>query len=139
MLTLLAIFIAVAGFWVLAYMGAPLLVSSAAIGVYIVGLYGVGIMGPTAFAITGGIYAVLAIALNLRPIRRLITKPVFAGFKAVLPPMTSTEREALEAGDVWWEGEMFRGRPDWSRTSSVRSSPPRSSPSSTTRQLSCVR
>ena len=85
MLTLLAIFIAVAGFWVLAYMGAPLLVSSAAIGVYIVGLYGVGIMGPTAFAITGGIYAVLAIALNLRPIRRLITKPVFAGFKAVLP------------------------------------------------------
>ena len=29
--------------------------------------------------------------------------------------MSSTEREALEAGDVWWEAEMFRGRPEWDK------------------------
>ena len=44
--------------------------------------------------------------------RSLITKPVFAIFKRILPPMSDTEREAMEAGDVWWDGELFKGRPD---------------------------
>jgi len=32
-----------------------------------------------------------------------------------MPPMSQTEREALEAGTVWWDGELFSGRPDWRR------------------------
>src|SRR5690606_13748486 len=44
---------------------------------------------------------------------RLLTSPVFSFFKRVLPPMSSTEQEALDAGDVWWEGELFKGDPDW--------------------------
>ena len=47
--------------------------------------------------------------------RSLITKPVFAIFKRILPPMSDTEREAMEAGDVWWDGELFKGRPDWQK------------------------
>ena len=31
----------------------------------------------------------------------------------MLPAMSDTEREALEAGTVWWDGELFTGRPDW--------------------------
>ena len=34
-------------------------------------------------------------------------------FRKVMPPMSQTEREALEAGTVWWDGELFSGRPDW--------------------------
>ncbi len=34
-------------------------------------------------------------------------------FASVLPPMSDTEREAIEAGSVWWEAELFRGAPDW--------------------------
>lgn len=45
--------------------------------------------------------------------RSLISKPVFQVFKKILPPMSATEREAMEAGDVWWDGELFSGRPDW--------------------------
>lgn len=45
--------------------------------------------------------------------RSLISKPVFRVFKKILPPMSATEREAMEAGDVWWDGELFSGRPDW--------------------------
>lgn len=45
--------------------------------------------------------------------RSLITRPVFAIFKRILPPMSATEREAMEAGDVWWDGELFSGRPNW--------------------------
>jgi len=47
--------------------------------------------------------------------RSLVTKPVFAIFKRILPPMSDTEREAMEAGDVWWDGELFSGRPDWQK------------------------
>lgn len=56
----------------------------------------------------------------IRPLRQqLITRPIFSGFKAVLPPMSSTEREALEAGDVWWEAELFAGKPNWKRFSQL--------------------
>ena len=57
-----------------------------------------------------------AIVLGLRPVRRaLLSAPIFNLYRKVLPQMSDTERDALEAGTVWWEGELFRGRPDWSR------------------------
>ncbi|MDP5211565.1 acyl-CoA dehydrogenase [Pseudoalteromonas tunicata] len=43
----------------------------------------------------------------------LISRPAFAFFKRVLPPLSQTEREAMEAGDIWWDGELFKGDPDW--------------------------
>lgn len=46
---------------------------------------------------------------------KLVSKPAFAFFKRVLPPISATEREAIEAGDVWWDGELFSGSPDWKR------------------------
>ncbi|MBN4080623.1 acyl-CoA dehydrogenase [Beggiatoa alba] len=46
---------------------------------------------------------------------RWITGPVFKLFKRVSPRMSQTEREALEAGNVWWDGELFSGRPKWNR------------------------
>ncbi|MDP2746848.1 acyl-CoA dehydrogenase [Pseudomonas sp.] len=58
----------------------------------------------------------LAVALPLllpEQRRSLFTAPLFAWFKRVLPPMSATERDAIEAGTVWWDGELFSGRPDW--------------------------
>jgi len=43
----------------------------------------------------------------------LITRPIYKFFQAVLPDISRTEAEALEAGDVWWEAELFKGDPDW--------------------------
>ena len=45
--------------------------------------------------------------------RRLFTFFLFKQFKKTLPPMSATEREAIEAGDVWWEQGLFQGRPNW--------------------------
>lgn len=45
--------------------------------------------------------------------RSLISRPMFGFFKRVLPPLSATEREAMTAGDVWWDAELFSGRPDW--------------------------
>jgi acyl-CoA dehydrogenase len=47
--------------------------------------------------------------------RDLITKPIYAWAHKALPPMSDTEREALEAGDVWWDADLFTGNPDWSK------------------------
>lgn len=56
----------------------------------------------------------LALAINHDPLRRLVlTRPLFGLFKKMLPPLSDTEREALEAGSVGWDGELFSGRPDW--------------------------
>ena len=48
---------------------------------------------------------------------KLLTSPLLNAIKSagLLPEISDTEREALAAGDVWFEGELFGGRPDWSR------------------------
>ena len=45
--------------------------------------------------------------------RRALSDPLRARIRRALPSMSATEREAIEAGTVWWEGELFRGDPDW--------------------------
>src|SRR3954447_9365465 len=47
--------------------------------------------------------------------RDVISKPIFRLARRVLPHLSATEREAIEAGDVWWDGELFSGRPDWAK------------------------
>lgn len=47
--------------------------------------------------------------------RNWLTKPIFGWAKRALPTMSETEQEALEAGDVWWEADLFTGNPDWQR------------------------
>jgi acyl-CoA dehydrogenase len=47
--------------------------------------------------------------------RDLITKPVFRVAKRALPSLSNTEREAIEAGDVWWDADLFTGNPDWAK------------------------
>jgi acyl-CoA dehydrogenase len=54
--------------------------------------------------------------LNVRPLRKaLITRPFMRAYLRRLPSMSSTEREALEAGTVWWDGELFTGAPHWQK------------------------
>ncbi len=47
--------------------------------------------------------------------RRLFSAPVMALLHHKLPELSRTEREALEAGDVWWEAELMGGHPDWQK------------------------
>ena len=66
--------------------------------------------------------AVIATLLVYTPLRKnLITKPIFSGFKRALPAMSSTEREALEAGSTWWEAELFAGKPNWKQFEKIGS------------------
>ncbi len=59
--------------------------------------------------------------LNVRPLRKaLITRPFLGAYLRLLPSMSQTEKEALEAGTVWWDGELFTGAPDWSKLRNAR-------------------
>lgn len=61
------------------------------------------------------------VLLNIRPLRRYVISNRFLRiYKRMLPPMSTTEREALEAGTVWWDGELFTGGPDWSKLLSAK-------------------
>src|SRR5271170_3791772 len=65
-------------------------------------------------------FAVLLL-LNLRPLRiRLLTRPFMKKYRKLLPSMSATEREALDAGTVWWDGELFTGGPDWQKLMSAK-------------------
>ena len=56
------------------------------------------------------------LCLNIVALRKeYLTVPIYNSLKNKLPKLSSTEREALEAGGVWWEGEFFSGMPNWDK------------------------
>ena len=70
------------------------------------------IVGPVLWTIL----AVILVPLNLAPVRlNLLTKPILKAYRKVMPEMSDTERDALEAGTVWWDGDLFSGDPDWKK------------------------
>ncbi|MGB3244776.1 MAG: acyl-CoA dehydrogenase [Sulfitobacter sp.] len=52
--------------------------------------------------------------------RDYITKPIHTWAKGALPALSQTESEALTAGEVWWEAELFSGNPDWSKLRAIK-------------------
>lgn len=60
------------------------------------------------------VYLVFAVVFGVPAIRRrVVTSWVMPVVARALPRMSATERIALEAGTVWWDGELFSGDPDW--------------------------
>ncbi|WP_217477119.1 acyl-CoA dehydrogenase [Stutzerimonas stutzeri] len=56
----------------------------------------------------------VAVPLLVTDLRiKYLSGPMFDWFKKVLPPISDTERDAIDAGSVWWDGELFSGRPNW--------------------------
>ncbi|WP_339899047.1 acyl-CoA dehydrogenase [uncultured Gilvimarinus sp.] len=58
----------------------------------------------------------LTVFLNVPALRRpILIQPVYKLLQKAMPPMSVTEREAMEAGTTWWEKDLFSGRPDWKK------------------------
>jgi acyl-CoA dehydrogenase len=69
---------------------------------------------PSWFRFAHGIIAVTLIGFAIKPLRRLlISDRLFGLFRKAMPTVSPTEQQALEAGTVWWDGEIFSGRPRW--------------------------
>ena len=70
----------------------------------------------TATIVAAAMVALIAVPLLIPGIRKpLVTSPLMKFFRKVLPPLSQTERIALETGSVGFEGELFTGDPDWSQ------------------------
>ncbi|GHB26965.1 acyl-CoA dehydrogenase [Salinicola rhizosphaerae] len=111
MTTLLILVLAVAGCLVVMRREAGAVAMIAVLGV--VGLLGVILDAPVIGALLLIAAALVAIC-GLKPLRRRWLSPrLFAMFKKVAPRVSETERVALDAGTVAWDGELFSGRPDW--------------------------
>ena len=62
------------------------------------------------------LFAVIALPINIDTIRQqFISMPLLAIFKKIMPQMSSTEQEAIDAGTTWFDADLFRGDPDWQK------------------------
>ena len=87
-----------------------------------VGLAGIALVlwpllhNPPAWALATAwiLFTPVALLLVITPLReKLLIDPLLNLYEKVLPGMSDTERDALKAGTVWWEAELFSGQPDW--------------------------
>jgi acyl-CoA dehydrogenase len=105
---------------VLAYRRATLAVSTGVLLALLAGYWALG-TAPIWWKILFSVPFAILFLLNLRPLRiRLVTRPFMKKYRKLLPAMSATEREALDAGTVWWDGELFTGGPDWQKLMSAK-------------------
>jgi acyl-CoA dehydrogenase len=109
------------GTLILAYRRASLAVATIAYGIGLV-IYTWSSTAPLTWVVWP-LFALLVL-LNIAPLRiRFISRPFLRTYRRLLPSMSQTESDALEAGTVWWDGELFSGGPDWEKL--IAANPPR--------------
>ncbi|MDO6428414.1 acyl-CoA dehydrogenase FadE [Thalassotalea sp. 1_MG-2023] len=62
------------------------------------------------------LFVIIALPFNIRDFRKTyISKPLLTMFQKIMPEMSRTEKEAIDAGTTWFEADLFRGNPDWQK------------------------
>ncbi len=116
MITLLWLLVVAVAALTLAYVNASGIGWLVAIGVALAASWTLHALPPWLNLLATLAYVIVGVALAVPTLRRrLVSDGVLSAFRKVLPPMSQTEREAIEAGTVWWDGELFSGKPDWNK------------------------
>ncbi len=98
----------------LAYLGRPYWAWVGAGAIVLGGLAQNGGHLELGWRVGAGIFVLLALVFGLVPLRRaLLSSQLIGPIGKILPAMSETERQALEAGSVWWDAELFTGAPAW--------------------------
>jgi len=114
MLTWLLIFTVTIG--IAAYYRLPQVVWSTVLGLVLFIYTFSDFAGIATIVILWAIYFAVIIPLNITNIRhKYISEPLLQFMQNSMPSISQTEQEALDAGKVWWEGELFSGNPDYSK------------------------
>ena len=109
--------ILIIGYLRLSRRNGSLLIIAWLVGVLITQSWGGGIWVLTLLA------TLVLIIINLPPLRQmLVSRPTMRLLKKNLPQISETEKQALEAGNVWWDAELFSGKPNWPRLRDISSS-----------------
>jgi len=102
--------------WTLAYLRVPAIVWTAALAIGLAGYGAYGHAGSATLTLLWALLVIGAALLNPSPLRRaVVSAPLLALFRRILPQVSQTEQEALDAGTVWWDGDLFSGKPDWNK------------------------
>jgi acyl-CoA dehydrogenase len=81
---------------------------------------GTSALPQTALIVLAAIFVVASLVLGFAPLRRaLLSRALLGWYRSQLPAMSQTEQEAIDAGTVWWDGDLFSGRPDWRKLLAV--------------------
>jgi len=114
MLNLLLLLIAILGLMALAYRGYKVMFASIFAGVLtlIALVSGASIILTLLFAIITAVTLFFSIP-NIRT--KFVSAPMLSMVRKILPPISETEQEAIDAGTVWWDGELFSGKPQWNK------------------------
>lgn len=113
MLLLGQIMVATLVIWGLAYLCVPLWFWTLAFIFSLFSLQWVGLLSAfVAFLLW--VFGAGLLLLNIPTFRRkVLTDPCFKILRKILPAISRTEQDAIDAGEVWWEGQLFQGRPNW--------------------------
>ena len=86
-----------------------------AIVVFTLGLFS-GSAGMSLSLLLLAVLVPLLVLLFYAPVlrKKYLTTPLFELVEKTIPPISQTERDAIDAGTVWWDAELFSGKPDWS-------------------------
>jgi acyl-CoA dehydrogenase len=108
--------VALALIWALAYRASSAAVWTGVLGIALAAATFTGAITGALAGIAWFVFLGVAAIANVKALRMgFLTQPIFGLYKKVLPQMSSTEQEALEAGTVWWDGDLFSGKPDWNK------------------------
>src|SRR5688500_10536648 len=106
----------IAVFFIFAYFGLPIVwwtIAAALLGWY---LSVIADFGPLTNVVLATVFVVVAAVLNISLLRRkIISDRILAIYRRILPDMSQTEKEAIDAGTVWWDADLFSGKPDWNK------------------------
>ncbi|HYT96961.1 MAG TPA: acyl-CoA dehydrogenase [Casimicrobiaceae bacterium] len=120
MLTLLWFVVVLAALVVLAYTNATGIAWTLAFAALLALSWSASLLPVWINGVLSAAFVLVAVVLNLTRLRRsLVSDRVLAVFRKVMPPMSQTERDAIEAGTVWWDAELFSGRPNWAKLLAV--------------------
>jgi len=102
--------------WSLAYFRVNRLGWLAGIGIFLLAFDWMSAANGIVTAIVWIAFLAVAATTFMPAFRRgLISDRLLTWFRRVLPQVSQTEQEALDAGTVWWDGELFSGKPAWEK------------------------
>lgn len=100
----------------LLYIRVPILIWTIVIGVVLVGISLTGKLNIFFLLLCWLLYVLAVLFTHLTKYRRrYFSKPLIDYLQKRMPSISESERDAIEAGDVWWEKELFCGRPHWKK------------------------
>lgn len=100
--------------WFSAFFQLPIIVWTLLIGIPLLLLSVFGYICVVPLIILWIGFVLAALFSNLTQLRQTyIIAPAIKFLRKKMPSISVTEREAIDAGDTWWEKELFCGKPDW--------------------------